>query len=156
MKNKGITIITLIVMITVIIILTSVFIATGLDSLNEAKNTEKKNEIYLLKEAVINRYTSYEKNNGNVILVGTLAKNKYPSLTDCIDKIIPTLSLDNATPEEKNDKINKISNEITRDYDKFVMIVDSGDRIKLGLENSSDYIYIVNYYTGSIYGPIEE
>lgn len=156
MKNKGITIITLIVMITVIIILTSVFMATTLDSLNETENTGRKNEIYQLKEAVINRYTSYEKNNGNVILVGTLAKNKYPSPTDCVDKITPTLSFDSATQEEKNNKINKISNEITRDYDSFVMIVDSGDRIKLGLENSSDYIYIVNYYTGSVYGPIEE
>lgn len=155
MKNKGITIITLIVTIAVIIILTSIFIATGLDSLKEAKNTEIKNEIYQLKQAVVNRYTSYEKNDGDIALFGTLAENHddIDSFEDCMAKIKATLSSDEDDNLEK--KFERISGEIARDYKKFVMVVDSEDRVKLGMENSSDNVYIVNYYTGSVYGPIE-
>lgn len=156
MKNNGVTIITLIVMITVIIILTSIFIATGLDSLNEAKNAEVKNEIYQLKQAVVNRYTSYEKNNGNIALHGTLARNRWTDSEDCLEEVIASLTYENETVEEKASVEARIRNEIARDYDKFVMLVDSGDRINLGLENSSDNVYVVNYYTGAVYGPIEE
>ena len=153
-KNRGVTIITLIVMIAVILILTSIFIAAGLNSLEEAKEAEIQNEIYQLKQAVVNRYTSYEKNEGDIALIGTLAKNNW-TVSECVDKIIPTLVLDTETQEEKENKINKITNEITRDYDKYVMLLDSADRTTLGLENASDNIYLVNYYMGSVYGPIE-
>lgn len=156
MNNKGITIITLIVMIAVIIILTSIFMATGLDSLKEAKNSEIKNEIYQLKQAVVNRYTSYEKNDGNIALIGTLAKNEWSNFEDCLERVIASLTYDNETIEERTSGEARIKKEISRDYNKFVMIVNSGDRLRLGLENSSDNVYIVNYYTGAVYGPIKD
>ena len=158
MKNSGITLITLVVMIAVIIILTSIFMASGLDSLNEAKNTEIKNEIYQLSQAVSNRYTSYEKNDGNIVLHGTLAKNvsDFDDVDKCMDKITSALKFDeDETQEDRQGKINRINSEITRDYEKFVMVIDANDRVKLGMENSTDNIYIVDYFTGSVYGPIE-
>lgn len=155
MENKGITIIALIVMIAVIIILTSIFVATGIDSLNESKKAEIQNEIYQLKQAVVNRYASYEKNDGNISLIGTSATAKWAEADMCVNDVISTLTFEDETEDEKQLKIGRIANEITRDYDKFVKLVDSDDRISLGLENTSNNLYLVNYYTGSVYGPIK-
>lgn len=156
-KNNGVSLITLIVMIAVVLILSSIFISTGLDALKESKNSEVKNEIYQLKQAVVNKYTSYEKNNGNVILVGTLAKNKWTNYSECITEIYKTLEFDKETEAEKEAKRAKISGDIARDYDTFVKLIYSGDMAKLGLESFSDEnVYIVDYYTGSVYGPISE
>lgn len=155
MNNKGVTIITLIVTILVILILSSIFISVGLDSLNEAKETEIKNEMYQLKQAVINKYTSYEKNDGKIALVGTSALSKWGNKNECIEKVIATLQYEDESMDEIERRKARVSGEIARDYDEFVMLIDSDARVKLGLENSSDNVYIVNYYTGSVYGPIE-
>lgn len=150
MKNSGITIITLIITIVVIIILTSIFVASGLESLNEAKITKAENEIKMLKEAVVNRYTSYVKNQNGIALYGTPVKDKMSS-SECVERILDTLNND-----EKIKKETKITKEIERDYAKFVMLVASGDMARLGLENYDvDNVYIVNYNTSSVYGPIK-
>lgn len=156
--NSGISLITIVVTIVVMIILTSIFISTGLSSLNEVKDSEIKNEMYNLKQAVVTRFTSYQKNDGNVTLIGTYAKSKWPDSNDCIDKVIPTLEYDEEdTADDKIAKAEKVSNSIKADYDEYVMIIKSEDMKKLGLDSVSDKnVYIVDYYLGAVYGPIEE
>ena len=157
-NNKGITLITLIITIIAIIILASVFMATGTESLEEAKKSEIANEIHQLKLAIVDKFTSYQKNDGNVFLIGELAKNKWPNSDDCVDKVIEVLIFDeDDTFEEKTLKTNRVSIEIARDYDKYVKIIYSGDMESLGLQKySKDNAYIVNYNTGGVYGPISE
>lgn len=157
-NNSGISLITLVITIIVMIILTSIFVSTGLNSLNEAKDSEVKNEIYNLKQAVVTKFTSYQKNDENVTLIGTYAKSKWPDSSDCIDKVIPTLEYDEEdTPDDKIAKAERVSNSIKADYDEYVMIIKSEDMKKLGLDSVSEKnVYIVDYYMGAVYGPIEE
>lgn len=157
-NNQGISLITLVITIIVMIILTSIFVSTGLSSLNEVKDSEIKNEMYNLKQAVVNRFTSYQKNDGNVTLIGTYAKSVWPDSDECIDKVIPTLEYDDTdTSEDKIAKAEKVSNSIKADYDEYVMIVKSGDMEKLGLDSVSEKnVYVVDYLMGAVYGPIEE
>lgn len=157
-NNSGITLVTLIITIIALIILTSVFMATGTDSLEEAKQSEIKNEMQQLKQAVISKFTSYQKNDGNVFLNGESAKNKWGDPEVCVDKIIESLIFEEDTTfEEKNAKIQKITKEVIRDYDTFVRVIYSGDKVDLGIDNyATDYVYIVNYNTGAVYGPISE
>lgn len=158
-NNKGISLITLILTIIVILILTAIFVSSGLDSIFEAKGSKNANEIAQLKSAVADRFNSYLKNEDTVALVGKLAKNteSYNTVDECVNKIISTLDFEKATDEEKNAEKNRISNNISRDYEKYVMIIESGDMAQLGLENySKTNRYIVDYYTGAVYGPISD
>ena len=132
------------------------FAISGLDSLEEAKEAEIKNEMYQLKQAVVNKYTSYEKNDGDISLIGSLAKNNWSTSSECIEKIRPTLDFSDLDSDEQEKKLERISGDIARDYDEFVMIVNSGDMTRLGIDKVSGATYIVNYYTGSVYGPIDE
>ncbi len=155
MKNNGISLIVLIITIVVIIILTAIFVATGLDALNEAKKSKTENEIAQIKKAIQNEYVDYLRNENQFNLTGSLAKNKWSNSNDCINVIISSLDIDDT--EEKNLKIEKIKKEIPRDYNKFVKIIESGDMLKLGLENfSDDNSYIVNYNTNEVYGPLNK
>lgn len=157
-KNRGITIITLVITITVILILTSIFIATGIDALNESKKAEIENEIYQLKQAISARYTSYIKNDGDISLLGDSPNNKWVNADECINTVISVLRFeDDLSPEDEEAKKQKVRDEILRDYNTYVKIIDSGDKLKLGLENySDDKVYVVDYFTGSVYGPINE
>ena len=117
-----------------------------------------KNEMYNLKQAVVTRFTSYQKNDGNVTLIGTYAKSKWSDPNECIDKVIPTLEYDDTdTSGDKIAKVERVSNSIKADYDEYVMIIKSEDMKKLGLDSVSEKnVYIVDYYMGAVYGPIEE
>ena len=156
MNNRGVTLITVIIMISVILILSAIFVSTSLESLEEAKKAERKTEIYQLHLAVMDRYTMYEKNQGNISLIGTLAKSKWTTASECLNEILSTVDFSELESGEKAKKIEKITNEIARDYDEYVMLVNSGDVTRLGVDKVSGATYIVDYYTGSVYGPIEE
>ncbi len=155
-NNKGINLITLIIMIAIILILTAIFASNGLDSVFEAKNSKNANEIAQLKTAVANRFNSYLKNEDTVSLIGKPVKSTYTS-DECVNKIISTLDFEKASQEEKTAEITKITNNISRDFNEYIMIIESGDMARLGLENySKTNRYIVNYYTGAVYGPISD
>lgn len=155
-NNEGISLIALVMMIIVILILTAIFVSSGLDSIFEAKSSKNANEIAQLKNAIADRFNSYLKNEDTVTLIGTPAKTKY-STEQCVNKIISSLDYEKVTQEEKNADVSKITNNIERDFDTYVMIISSGDMAKLGLENYSKVNnYIVDYYTGMVYGPISD
>ena len=150
MNNSGITLITLIVMIIIILILSSIFVVTGMNSLDESKEAQIEREIHSLKQAINVRYTEYEKNDGSVLLFGTLAK-KTMNEAECIAKIEKTLS-----DEEKTKDLEKISGDLTENFDEYVMIIKKSDKKNLGLENySADTNYIVDYRSGRVFGPID-
>ena len=154
-KNNGVTLITVIVMVIIIIILASIFMANGLNSITQTKEGKIKYEKSQIKEAIADEYTNFIKNSDTATLIGTSAKSKWENSEDCISKIKSSLSdEDYENAEERAKAESKIESDIKRDYEKYVMIIDSTDKQKLGLENfSENYIYIVNYNTNSVYGP---
>ena len=147
-KNNGVTLITVIVMVIIIIILTSIFMASGLDSIDQSKEGKIKYEKSQIKEAIADEYTNYIKNSDRTTLTGTLAKTKWENSEDCINKIKASLSDDDYENADEKAKVeSKIENDIKRDYEQYVMIINSADKQKLGLENfSNDYVFIVNYF----------
>ncbi|MBQ9313414.1 MAG: type II secretion system protein [Clostridia bacterium] len=160
LKNKnGITLIALVFMIIVILILTSIFIATSLRALNEAKNTEIQSEIRALEDAISERYTSYVKNNKSVnsSLIGASPTSKWSSESDCIEAVLNTIDYSKLSEEDKENRINKISGDIARDYKEYVKVISKREANSLGIQQfSQDNVYVVDYYTTTAYGPIKE
>ena len=149
-NNKGITLIALIIMIIVLLILTSIFVATSLDALNETEKSEIQSEMHALEQAVSERYTSYIKNgeSSRVELVGLTPI--WPTASECVGAIKVAMKY------EDSDRINRVSGEISRDYEKYVKIIDANEAKKLGIDNlNKDYQYVVDYYTSAVYGPIK-
>ena len=66
--------------------------------------------------------------------------------------VIPYTSKD----EEKTKDLEKISGDLTENFDEYVMIIKKSDKKNLGLENySADTNYIVDYRSGRVFGPID-
>lgn len=153
-NNKGITLITLVIVIIVLVILTSIFVATSLKALNETGSSETQNQIHAIEEAISVRYASYLKSDGNVSLVGSSPTWSSPS--ECVDAIMKSMDVTNLSAEDVAAKRTRISNEIARDYEKYVKMIGSGDATLLGIEQlSTDNVFVVDYYTSKVYGPIK-
>ena len=149
-KSNGVTLITLVITIIVILILTSIFVATGMNALKEARKSEIQAEIGSLQEAISIRFTSYLKNGESVDLVG-ISPTSIEKLSDaskCINAIKNSVGIN-------SDKEAKITREIVSHFDEYVKIVTPYEASILGVEPiKEDSIYIVDYYTSAVYGPI--
>ena len=159
-KNKnGITLISLIFTIIVLLVLTSIFIATSLNALNEAESSEIQAEIHALEEATLERYTSYLKNNqsSNVVLVGISPTTRWSSAEECVTEILTLVDFSKMTStQDKTDKINKITADITRDYDEYVKLISQSEALRLGVTQfSEDNVYVVDYFNSTVYGPLK-
>lgn len=153
-KNDGITLITLVVMIIIMIILASIFVATGLNALNEVQNSKNQTEIHAIEEAISARFTSYLKNDKNVSLVGS--EPIWSSASECVEKIYQSVDFSGLSSGDIELKKTKIRNDITRDYHDYVRMIASGDARILDIEPFSDKsVYVVDYYTSTAYGPIQ-
>ena len=159
LKNKsGITLVTLIFMVIILLILASIFIAASLKALDETKKTEDQVEIHALEEAILERYASYVTNdkNVNVTLVGTSPSTKWASSTECVEAIVKTIDFSKVSSGDQESKKAKISREIIRDYDTYVKLISKSEAKNLGVEQFTEgKVYVVNYYTGSVYGPVQ-
>lgn len=154
--NKGITIITLVITIIILIILASIYITTSLNALDETRDAEITSEMHSLEEAILVRYTSYIKNDKNISLIGSPPSSRWSNSGDCYNEIINYVSYDGLSTEEASQKRAKILSDIDRDYDEYVKIITYSDAIRLGLNTFlQDSIYLVDYYTTSVYGPLE-
>lgn len=152
-NNKGITLIALVIMIIIIIILTSIFVATSLRALKETRISEIQEEVHALQQAISIRYTSYVKNgeSGNVQLVGASPSSRWESVDDCINAIKEGMKSEERTVNE-----SKLTNEITRDYDKYVKVITASEAKSLGVDPFlEDSVYVVDYYTSTAYGPVK-
>lgn len=155
-KNKGITLLSVVITITATIILAAIFVSAGLDTLEESKVARINNEIGELKRAIATKYTLYNESNGEILLPGTPASTKWANPADCAEVAISTIDFLEYTATEQQLKSNIVRNEISRDYEFFVKVVSSKDAEDLGAENiTSENKYIINYNTGSVYGPIK-
>lgn len=140
-KQNGVSLITLIVTIIVIIILASVAMASGVGSIEEANRTKIDMEIRGIKDAVSDRMIYYAQNSSNYPLVG----KKVDDIT------IYLYCIDNITNEEISDFIENMSYE-NSDYYR---VVDSIAAKSMGVESiSEEHQYVVDYYTGKVFGPV--
>lgn len=167
MKNsKGISMITLIITIVVIIILSSIAIVVSENGIDMALDARYQNERKELSEAVTSRFAGYLRNSSTYPLEGVSVEAVFDdslsndekeaeALTQIVERLKNLGSTTVDTVDVKNE-INKILHD-NINHIKYTRIVSSTEMLALGLTNlGSDinYVYIVNYYSADVIGPI--
>ena len=85
-KNKGISLITLVVMIVIMIILAAVAINVGMNSFDEAQNAKLYAERQQVIDAVTGRFADYQRNSTANPLVGLMIpEENSETLSDIAD-----------------------------------------------------------------------
>lgn len=149
-ENKGISLITLIIMVIVLLILASIFISTGLDALQQTKDSKIQNEIHSLQEAISSRYASFLKNEESVSLLGALPTTRWSSVEDCWNEI----GMLSSVREQSDTTQERIRKEIENDYELYIRIITKMEAKTLGAEPfDEENQYLVDYRTSSVYGP---
>jgi type II secretory pathway pseudopilin PulG len=127
-SSKGISLIVLIITIIVLIIISALLINSGSTGLERASEAKIKNEINAIKEAIDKRYKFYLVN-----------EERYPLIGAMID-ITEANSVFDRDVTEEIDNIRKLDSTYTK-----MLSVERVD---------SNHIYVVNYETLEIIGPI--
>lgn len=167
MKNsKGISMITLIITIVVIIILSSIAIVVSENGIDMALDARYQNERKELSDAVISRFAGYLRNSSTYPLEGASvpaifdeslsnADKEAQALSQILEYLKTSGSATAGTDDVKNE-ISKILHD-NINHIKYTRIIGSSEMLSLGLSNlTSDinYVYIVNYYSADVIGPI--
>ena len=139
-KEKGITLIALIVTIVVLIILAGITIAGGIQGIDKANDNKLISDLDKVHHAITERETKYKLTKDASLLVGT--KVTVSSLTD--------------VPSSIKWKINGFDsvNNPEREYYR----LNKSDLAKIGLTSDIDQnaSFIVNYYTGEVYNEVNK
>ena len=139
-KEKGITLIALIVTIVVLIILAGITIAGGIQGIDKANDNKLISDLDKVHHAITERETKYKLTKDASLLVGT--KVTVSSLTN--------------VPSSIKWKINGFDsvNNPEREYYR----LNKSDLAKIGLTSDIDQnaSFIVNYYTGEVYNEVNK
>lgn len=162
-NNKGISMITLIVMIIIMIILASITINVSTKSYQESIETKMQAEREQVKKAIAGRFGAYQRNSTGNPLVGILIPEENLDTTQhaveyICDKfkkeygksLIP-ISEDSSDPKQLLEKF------VSDNFDdmEYTRILVPSDLIDLGIENTNlNAVYLVNYYSTDVVGPI--
>ena len=125
-KNKGITLIALVITIIVLLIIAGITITGSITGVDEANTNKLLTELDMVQHAVLERYTKYSLTKDEDLLVGTQTSS-LPSIGD------------------NNWQIQSPS----KPYEYYYTLVPE-DLNMLGITNTED-TYIVNYSTGEVY-----
>ncbi len=126
-KNAGISLIALIITIIVIIILSAIVISVGTNGIDSTKSAKIASEKKALETAIIVRFGDYALND-EIELFG-----KEITVSDLSE-------FDDANEEDI----------------EFMRKVGTYEIQRLGIKNPTGATYIVDYYNGDVFGPIEE
>lgn len=136
-RNKGITLISLIITIIIMVILASVMVATidGSDSsIETTSNNNKLFELQEIQQVVMETYIKYKQTGNKDYLVGTICSEE--------ELLKYEEEFDKLTFKDRSDgKLN---------YSNYYILDNQNDLNKLDLQDSKDY-YIVNYTTGEVF-----
>lgn len=162
-NNKGINLVALVVMIIIMIILASIAIKAGTDAYQNALETKAAEERKQVEYAVSDRFGDYQRNATANPLVGFSIPDENresdEKLTNYITdkfkseygKLITDDEMQNST--QKN-LIRKFVSDNFEDME-YTRILVYSDLIELGIENTNlNAIYLVNYYSNDVVGPI--
>ena len=140
-KQKGISLIALIVTIIVIIILASIVMSGGLNSVKEARDTKVDMELRNLKDAVSERMIKNAENAVGYPLVGE-------KIDDAAEYIYYIDGITNAEIEE-------FIQELSEENIDWYRIVDAKAAEKLGVDAiDEEHYFLVDYSSGKVYGTI--
>ncbi len=141
LNNKGISLITLVVTIIVMLILASIVYSSGFQSVEETTETKIAVERKKIMEAVSKRMVDNARN-----------PSAYPLIGKKVEDIVGyAYYIDGMTNSELQDFIESVTEE-TIDY---MRVVDSISAATLGVNGVPETsYYIVDYYTGKVYGSI--
>lgn len=136
-KEKGITLLALVVTIIMLIILASTIVNIGQNEIKESEENAKLSELGIVQNAILQRKTKAD-----------LTDEDYPGETI----IEANINLEK-TIEEMNDHRASGEEEIIKKDDDnsnyYFLSTENGGLEELGITNSED-AYIVNYETGEI------
>mgnify|MGYP005757284111 CR=1 FL=1 len=136
-KEKGITLIALVITIVALIILSSIVINIGTNSITESKEDILLSELGMIQNAVLQRKTKAD-----------ITKETYPGqiITTAginLEEVISEINANKASEEES------VTRKDTNDAHYYVLSTTNGGLKDLGITNSED-AYIVNYGTGEV------
>ena len=136
-KEKGITLLALVVTIIMLIILASTIVNIGQNEIKESEENAKLSELGIVQNAILQRKTKAD-----------LTDEDYPGETI----IEANINLEK-TIKEMNDHRASGEEEITKKDDDnssyYFLSTENGGLEELGITNSED-AYIVNYETGEV------
>ncbi len=140
MKNSGISLLSVVIMVVIIIILAGIVLSNGMDSVNEATDTKIAVEISEIKKAVADRMIEIETDS-TIGMPGQKVE----------DIIEYAYYIDKMSATELQDFIQSVDSE----SQEYFRIVDSISAVALGVSSvQEDHYFIVDYYTGKVYGTI--
>lgn len=162
-NNKGISLITLVVMIVIMIILASVAINVSMNSYDEALRAKIYAERQQVIDAVTGRFSDYQRNNtANPLLGLMIPEENSETLMDTYDYIenklrneyYKLLTDDEYDNQTQTKQISKFLVDNAEDME-YTRILFYDDLLELGLENTTlQAVYLVNYYSSDVVGPI--
>lgn len=129
-KQKGITMISLVITVIVLIIISGIGITMGIDAIKSSKDNKLTSELMMVQHAVLEQYTKYQTTKDSTYLVG----NKL------------TLEEINKIAEDFNITLVDIPQKyLNKEYYR----LDKASLLQIGIENTDDE-YIVNYVSGEV------
>lgn len=162
-KNKGISLISLVVMIIIMIILASVAINVSMSSYDEALRAKIYAERQQVIDAVTGRFADYQRNNTASPLLGLMIpEENSETLKDAYDYIenklrneyYKLLTDDEYNNQTQTKQISKFLVDNAEDME-YTRLLFYDDLLELGLENTTlQAVYLVNYYSSDVVGPI--
>ncbi len=161
-KEKGISLISLVVMIVVMIILASIGMNVSMNAYEESINAKQAAENQQVKDAVTGRFGDYQRNGTANPIVGLMIPSEETkSLEKTYDYIIKKLkdsgklvTEDEFQNQTQSKQIKKFVLDNEEDIE-YTRLLEYNDLLELGLENTNlNAIYLVNYYSSDVVGPI--
>lgn len=149
-NSKGISMVTLVITIIVMIILSSIVIVVSTDGRDKANDAKYYNEKKILQEAMQSRFAGYMRNSDTYPIEGIVLEDDiYSQLSD--------LGRESAQDDEVKNEIQEFLTK-NNSHSEYNRIINYTDMLALEITNittSSDYSYIVNYYSLDVIGPIK-
>ena len=136
-KEKGITLLALVVTIIMLIILASTIVNIGQNKIKESEENAKLSELGIVQNAILQRKTKAD-----------LTDEDYPGETI----IEANINLEKTIEEINNNRASGEEEIIKKDDDNsnyYFLSTENGGLEELGITNSED-AYIVNYETGEV------
>ncbi len=155
-NNKGINMIALVVTIIVMIIIASISLNAAIKDRQKAEEAKRLSERNQVEKAVGIRYANHVRNSAHYPIIGASIPEQYTTADEIKEYIV-----DLFTREEVSSNLNEFSDDLDEfintnlKYMEYTRILRHSDVIGLEIENVTlKSVFIVNYYTGKVLGPI--
>lgn len=161
-NNKGINLITLVIMIVIIIILAAIVIRPVTNSYDNAIKSRQEAERNQVVSAITERFGDNQRNNNLYPLIGEAIPNEYQNTEEALSGYLISLfknkgkllSKDEDEIQTQKSEIEKFVSDNFEDME-YTKILYGTELLSLDIETTTtNTIYLVNYYSSDVVGPI--